>query len=123
VKTFEEIFCAEHRCDPAQFSRKLFWKTLPLHVAPVAVLLGGFGSRYFAADRKLLDGLRQAEDMHDVRSQINDYLAEAAERGWLLAAAGIEISIPRLKTFARYHLPGAGGKSSDPFGVFQKIES
>jgi hypothetical protein len=123
MKTLEDVFCTENTSTPAQFRRAFLWKTVPLHGIPVTLLMGGFSSRYFAADRKLLDAASAAEDMNDIRAAINDYLGDAAERSWLRTLLGLEISPWRLKYFARCYLPGisAAAVSNDPFQVFQKI--
>lgn len=123
MKTLEDVFCADQDCTPARFRRALLWKTVPLHGIPVTILMGGFSSRYFAADRQLLETVRLAEDMNDIMAAINDYLGDSSERSWLRTLLGMEISPWRLKHFARCYLPGVNPSavSSDPFQVFQKI--
>ena len=123
MKTFEEIFCEEQSCQPEQFCHKLFWQTVPMHAVPFVFLLGGLDSPFFAADLKLLESLRGVQDMNDVRWRVNDYLADSADRGWLRRFLGAEISLWRLTIFARYHLPGHGLHSANPFYAFSKIES
>lgn len=120
--SFEEIFRAENSCSHEQFKRAMFWRTMPFHACLGVILLGGTDSTHFEAERRLLDGLAEAEDMQDVRAFISDYLGDTADRGWLRAVAGTEISVRRLKLVARAYLPGRGSHSANPFHVFQKIE-
>ena len=119
MKTFEEAFCKEHRCDPERFRRKVFWRTLPRHAWPFVPFLGGFNSRFFTADRELLSGVSRAENMNRVRDEILDYFMDSQNRGWLHNVANIRVSTHRLKRLAKEYLPDPG---SNPSRVVQKTE-
>lgn len=121
MKNFETLFCEDHNCQPGQFAQKFFWRTTPVYAAPFVFLMGGFKSSHFAADRALIETLRTAMDMNDVRWALNDYLGDAASRGWLRSAMGIEVSPWRVKYLTRCYLPGVGTVSTSPFEVFQKL--
>jgi hypothetical protein len=116
VKTFEEAFCEEHRCDRARFLRKVFWQTLPWRAVLFAPFLGGFNSRYFAADRELVYGVSRAVYMGQVREEIRDYFSNSQNRGWLRTVANVRISSQRLKRLAKQHLPE---RESNPSRVVQ----
>ena len=122
MKTLQEIYCVENTCQVDQFRRQMWWKTMPVFGWPFVILLGGIRSPHFEAERRMLDSLALAEDLRDVRSLINDYLGDTADRGWLRPVMGTQISVRRLKDVARTYLPGVGSHSSSPFQVFQKME-
>jgi hypothetical protein len=121
MKNFETLFCEDHACQPRQFTQKFFWKTVPVYAVPFVFAMGGLNSRHFAAERTLIETLRQADDMNDVRWAINDFLGASAGRGWLRSLLGVEVSSWRVKFVARCYLPGAGSMSSSPFEVFEKL--
>ena len=72
MKTFEEKFCAAHRCTEQEFSRRIFWKCLHRHAVPVAPLILALHPRYFTAERELIGQIRRAEKMTDVWEQRTD---------------------------------------------------
>jgi hypothetical protein len=122
MKTLQEIYCVENTCRVVQFRRLMWWKTMPVFGWPCVILLGGIRSPRFEAERRMLDGLALAEDLRDVRSLINDYRGDTADRGWLRPVMGTQISVRRLKNVARAYLPGAISHGSSAFQIFQKME-
>jgi hypothetical protein len=120
MKTFEEVFCEKHRCDPERFRRKVFWQTLPPPAVLVAPFLGGLNARFFAADRELLSGVSRAVNMSQVREEIRDYFLDSQNRGWLHNVANIRVSTHRLKRLAKRYLPEP---ESSPSRVIQETES
>jgi len=123
MKTFKEIFCEAHCCEPRHFRQKLFWKSVPLHAMPLVVFLGGFHSYSFEAEQLLTSNVGDSLDMNDVRTAINDYLSDTADRGWLREFVGIGMSTRQLRSVARCYLPSGGTPSSNPVEAFQKIAS
>lgn len=109
MKTFQDVFCEKHRCDPERFRRKVFWQTLHPHAVLVAPFLGGFNARLFAADRELLQGVSRAKNMNRVRDEIVDYFLDSQNQGWLHNVANIRISTHRLKNLAKQYLPNPSG--------------
>jgi hypothetical protein len=123
MKTFKVIFCEQHGYAPEDFRRKLFWKTVPWQARPLVALMGGFHAYSFEAEQLLMSNVGDAVDMNDVRTAINDYLGDSADRSWLREFIGIGISTRQLRTLARCYLPPMGTQASNPFGAFQKIAS
>ena len=116
VKTFEELYCAEHRCEPERFRRRLFWHALPLPIRPIALVLGGYGSPVFSADRELIDAVGLAHTVDDVREDIRDYFMNASNRRWTRRFLHLRVSTQRVKTFAKTFLPNPARKdTSAPF--------
>jgi hypothetical protein len=106
VKSFQDLFCEEHRCKEDEFSGKVFWRALYPHAWPFVPFLGGCRSDYFAADRELISGAGRATTMIQLRTEIADFVMDANNRGWLRQRARVRVSTTRLKRLARRYLPG-----------------
>ncbi len=91
------------------------WKTVPVHGVPAVLLLGGFSSKYFDADRKFIEAVSGCETMKDVEAALSTYESNVMERSWLRTLLGLEISAWRLRYFARRYLRGTG---TDHFLIF-----
>jgi len=105
VKSLQELFCAEQRCDEGQFARKVFWRALPPHARFFVPLLGGFDAKYFTADRELITGAGRATTMEQLRAETVDFMLDANNQGWFRQRARIRVSTTRLKRLARRLLP------------------
>lgn len=113
MKTLEEAFCKDHRCDTERFKQVVFWRTLPRHAVFFVPFLGGFNARHFAADRELLERVSRSETMNQVRRELRDYFTDSQNRGWLRTAATIRVSSRRLMRLARLYLPDPGATPPD----------
>lgn len=108
LKTFEEKFCETQGCASEQFSKKVFWRCLHPHAAPIAVLLLAVRSDYFSVDFELISAVRRAEKMNEVWEDVREYFLSPRYKGWLRKRANIRISARRLIALAREHLPSSG---------------
>jgi hypothetical protein len=104
-KTFEEVYCAHHRCTAQEFSRGIFWLALHRHALPLAPLL--LWGKYFAADRELIVACGRARSMRQIREEIEQHGCHPHNVGWLRQRCAIRISIRRLHRLARNYLPGS----------------
>ncbi len=112
VKTFKQIYCEEHRCQPPAFFQKIFWRCLPPLAIPFVPFVGGMQSGYFDADRELIRAVGTATSMAEVRDEIRDYFSHPQNRGWLRRVWNIRVSTHRLKRLARLYLQDPGVASS-----------
>ncbi|HVU32960.1 MAG TPA: hypothetical protein VHE61_05975 [Opitutaceae bacterium] len=105
VATFQQSYCRHHRCNEADFSTRIFWRTLPPHAAVIAVFCGGFRGRIFSLDRDFLSSVARATTVDQVREEIRDYMLDSQNRRWLRRRLRVRISCRRLKSIAREYLP------------------
>jgi hypothetical protein len=101
-KTWEKVFVARHGCKPAQFSRRIFWRTLHFHAlfpAPL-LLLGG----YFRADFNLIASCGRARSLDAVLEELDAFRHDPRNTGWLRSRARIRISTRKLLQIARNDL-------------------
>lgn len=105
MATFLDSYCAHTHCPATDFSRKVFWQTLPPHAVVVAFLLGGFRARRFALDRDFIAAAGNVRSIDQLREEIRDYFLDGGNRGWLRQYAKVRISARRLKLLARVYLP------------------
>jgi hypothetical protein len=101
-KTWEEVFAARHGCKPAQFSQRIFWRTLHFHAlfpAPL-LLLGG----HFRADFNLIATCGRARSLGAVVEELYTFRHDPRNTGWLRSRARIRISTRKLLQIARNDL-------------------
>ena len=101
MPSFQERFCAAHRCTEKAFAQKVFWLCLHRRAVLVAPLLGGFRAEYFAADRELIAAAGRAADLKDIIQEIRDFYLTSSNRGWWRRRAKIRVSAQRLLNLAR----------------------
>lgn len=112
MKTFEELYCAQRRCEPERFRRWLFWRALPVAIRPLAFVLGGYRSPLFSTDRELINAVGLAYTVDDVREDIRDYFMNAQNRHWSRRFLRLRVSTQRLKNSAKDFLPNPGRKDT-----------
>ena len=106
VKTLEEVYCAQHRCTPASFRRRVFWSTLHRHALPFAPLL--LLGNHFTADHDLIAACGRAQSLRQIREELEDHRYHPQNTGWLRRRLALRISTHRLRRLARDYLPGSG---------------
>ncbi len=121
MPNFREIYCEQHRCTPAQFSRKVFWACLYHHAKIVAPLLLLVNYDFFSADRTLISSAAEATNMKRIRDDVREFFWDSTNSGWLRRRLNIRMSGQRLKNLARRYLPE--GESAIPFPPRENPES
>ena len=100
MKTFEELYCERSHCDASRFARRVFRASLPWYVRPLSVVFGGFGGRFFRADRDLILGAGEAQNLAQLEDDIRDYFMNPTNHRWLKKSFHLRISTQRLKAIA-----------------------
>jgi len=105
--TLAELYCARHHCPPAQFRRRIFWRTLHRHAVPFAPLL--LLGDYFKSDRALIDACARTTGMRQVHEETRDQPVHPYHGLWLHRRAKLRISTQRLRRLAAscFAPPGA----------------
>jgi hypothetical protein len=106
MRTFAELYCAQHRCAARWFNALVFWRTLPWHARPIAPLL--LLSDHFEPDRQLIATCAQATRLDQVTEEIRDHPFHPRNGSWLRKHARVRISRRRLLAIARDCLAPAG---------------
>lgn len=106
MRTFAELYCAQHRCAARWFQPLIFWRTLPWHAVPLAPLL--LLSDHFDPDRRLIATCAQATRLDQVTEEIRDHPFHPRNGSWLRKHAKVRISRRRLLAIARHCLAPAG---------------
>lgn len=106
MRTFAELYCAEHRCASRWFPQRIFWRALPWHAVPLAPLL--LLGDHFEPDRQLIATCAKATRLDQVAEEIRDYPDHPRNVGWLRKNAKVRISRRRLFDIARHCLAPPG---------------
>ncbi len=106
MRTFAELYCAQHRCESRWFKPQIFWRTLPWYVVPIAPLL--LLSNHFEPDQQLIATCARATRLDQVAEEIRDHPFYPRNDSWLRQRAKIRISRRRLLDIARHCLAPAG---------------
>jgi len=104
MKSVEESYCEIHHCDGPQFSRSVFWTCLHRRAWPLALLLGGFGSRFFAADRVLIVAMGKATLLRQVHEEVRYFATAPNSQGWLRGTLKFRVSTRRMINLASAQL-------------------
>ena len=108
MKTFRSIYCQRHGCDERWFAREVFYAALYPHAIPCVWVLGGFGGRYFRADRELIDAAATITDLDRLEAEISSYLMDADNQRWLRRVGRLRLSTRRLSRCVRCCFPQSG---------------
>lgn len=119
MRTFQQLYCAKHRCTVQQFQRRLFWQGLYPHARLLAGPIRLLHRRFFTADEALVRLVAEATTMRSVREEVRDYFWDSNNRGWLRRVANIRVSGQRVKNLARRYLPES---DAAPRGSAQPVE-
>ena len=123
--SLRDAFCSRYRCQPDDFVRKAFWKTLPAKVWIPALLIGGPANERFHQDLEILATLAEAQSPEDLNHAIDDLLGvQDMDRSRLRRWFGIRISAiqvrelmsPLLAKVRRSQAPAIQAPGSRPPG-------
>jgi hypothetical protein len=100
MPTFADLYCRRNNCPPPAFRRRIFWRTLPWHMLPIAPLWLMSGA--FKSDRGLIDACARATCMEEIHAELRTQPVHAPLR----------VSAPHLRRLAACYLmmaePGGG---------------
>ncbi|HTH46003.1 MAG TPA: hypothetical protein VMB21_00700 [Candidatus Limnocylindria bacterium] len=92
-----DAFCARHRCTPAEFERKLFFRTLHPFRSLLALPIWWFNRNLFAIDLDLIQGVGRCSRKEECESLIEEfYNANQVERGFRRGMLSIRVSGTRV---------------------------
>ena len=103
--TFSARFCDDYNCRPDEFVATVLRLCMARRALPI--LLSMPNSRFFDADRQLIQTVEQAIAMEEVRDAIDDYWSDPASNTWLRRVVGLRLSTSRLRRVASEYLPFA----------------
>jgi hypothetical protein len=99
----EERYCSQHHCDHWGFQRAVFWKCLYPHAVPIAFLLGGPRSSFFARDFEFIGFAGRSESPAALREEITEFRGVPENTHWLRRFLRIRISTTRFARLAQVY--------------------
>lgn len=114
-----EAFCRRYRCKPAEFERKLFFKSLRLHARLLMPFLGWFRPHSFNADWSVVEVMGRVRTATEMEERISEYidwnLIDRSRRRRLLF---LRVSPSKLRRLVTPLL-----KNIQPVAVFESSQS
>ena len=101
MKTFAEIYCAEHHCDLGAFEWRVFWLSLHRRALAITPLLLCLAPNYFASDWAVIRAAGRCYSLRQVEEEIRDFALDSANRGWWRREARVRLSSQRFRRLAR----------------------
>lgn len=98
--------------------RALFWRSLYPHAKPVALLLGGYHSNFFNADREFITDVARLTRFRDFGEASYDFTLHADNRRFARRWLRLRVSSHQLRRLVRTLLHDTGGDSHPPHGQF-----
>jgi hypothetical protein len=117
MDTFQDRYCAAHRCTAAQFQRRVFWRCLHRWAYPLAPIILLLNKSYFAPDLNFVEQMGRCTEMDQVWEQTRLYFTSPLHKRWLRRRADVRISAHKVINLAAEFLP-AGTSRADPGGVY-----
>jgi hypothetical protein len=117
MDTFQDRFCASHRCTAAQFQRRVFWRCLHRRAYPLAPIILLLNKSYFAPDLNFVEQVGRCTEMDQVWEETRLYFTSPLHKRWLRRRADVRISAHKVINLAALFLP-AGTSRLDPRGIY-----
>ncbi|MBI4657812.1 MAG: hypothetical protein HY735_02995 [Verrucomicrobia bacterium] len=96
-RNFREAYCAAFACQPEEYERSVFWKSLYRHALPVAAVLYRSSPGFFKEDFDLLRELGKLSDPALFKSELNFFYGRnVRDKNWFRRAFRIRVSAKRL---------------------------
>jgi hypothetical protein len=70
---FKEAFCTQFDCSPQSYERAMFFKCLPWHAKPIALLLYPLKSKMVRGGLHLIQHVGQATSLREIRNSVDSY--------------------------------------------------
>jgi hypothetical protein len=106
MKTFQEIYCHSHRCEPQDFNRRVFWRCLYPQAFVIAPLMQLTNSRCFELERELIERVGSVFSRSELDAELKHFNSRR-QLSWLQRRAGIRISTRRLSQLGQTYLTDA----------------
>jgi len=103
--TFSARFCDDHHCRRDAFVAAVLRLCVARRALPILLLMPN--SRFFGADRELIQTVERASTMEEVQDDIDYYWSQPANKTWLRRVVGLRLSTSRLRRVAGEYLPFA----------------
>jgi len=114
MDTFQDRYCAAHRCTAAQFQRRVFWRCLHRRAYPLAPLILWLNQSYFAPDLEFIDQVGRCTEMDKVWAQTRLYFTSPLHKRWLRRRGDVRISAHKvIKQAAEFLPPGTSRPRDD----------
>lgn len=98
--SFQDLYCQAHRCPPEEFHKQVLKKCLFPKAAASARLLWQVNRSYFKPDLELIDQIKNATDLDDVRTELDDFYHRHPPVGLLRDHLKVRVSGQRLLSVA-----------------------
>jgi hypothetical protein len=106
--SFCQLFCARHKCQPAEFDDKVFRLCFYPKRYYLGRLLALFDKDLFDVDYALIEAVKAQTSMREIRTEIESYRFNNRPRGLFRGWLKVRISGQRLLNEAESLLPRAG---------------
>ena len=110
----EERYCTQHHCDHWGFQRAVFWKSVYPHAVPIAFLLGGPRSSFFARDFEFIGFAGRSESTAALREEITEFRGVPENTHWTRRVLRIRISTTRFARLAQIYFKADAGDATAP---------
>jgi hypothetical protein len=96
MKTFRELYCAQHSLPLDRFEKELISRSLHLHARPIYWLLG-LNRHYTSPDYEFVRGVGELRNRREFRNEAAEYHYHPHNRGLLRSALKLRVSSQRLQ--------------------------
>jgi hypothetical protein len=96
VKTFRELYCAQHSISHERYDGELVRRSLHLHALPIYWLLG-LNRDYTSPDYEFVRGVGELRNRRDFRNEAAEYHYHPHNRGLLRSLLKLRVSSQRLQ--------------------------
>lgn len=96
MKTFRELYCAQHRLPLDRFESELVGRSLHRHAWPIYWLLG-LNRDYTSPDYEFVRGVGELRNRREFRNEAAEYHYHPHNRGMLRSILKLRVSTHRLQ--------------------------
>jgi len=97
VRTIREIYCTTENCPESEFETRLFWRSLPPWLRPIALGVWWGGRHYFQPDIELLAAIGRAGTERELESEIAEFRRDGRNATFWRRRLRLRISTRRLR--------------------------
>jgi hypothetical protein len=100
-KTLVDRLCESGQCGPDKGLRRLFRRSLHVHVRPLTPLILLLWPGHFELDREVIARVARARSMREVDDELRTYSDDVRNREWWRRHGRVRVSARRLRREAR----------------------